>query len=1062
MEPQIIPVNLQDKASLQQALETFQSHLQAVYKTGELINQVGGFVSHDNRLFQTSDLQDPEQIQGMARFGSINDPGFEQMERLSELELAQLNRSDVYLKFSHVTVFQHALADEAFKPLVLRICQELVEFSIRVNSSNELFFSSSSIFGTHLLVLLAEKYPEYAYLVGEFVPPNGDYRQLSYHCTGDITYLFDKYGYDSRMLDILASTRCRKLMSAMAEGFSDWDRFRPNLLNCFLADEQKYQYFVQALKTSLIRRPVDTQILWLSDELESCFEGMMEDAREQNEEHNEEWDEDEDRQEFGELDFHGKPMSEVLEALDEALFELVKDVPLTELYYYSGPVYEDETLGDTRDDPFYQEYSEDSEHETNKAFFLEGFDNGEKILAYIEHNQCPEVLDELVPTNIRKLAYDKKLYIFKRFEYFNSGAFKRSEELDHDVELTDILGRFFVTYFHPESYGIEDHGEAEQDQKCLRTLDVLVRLQGKKELSGSELKAVVDEFELCSKKDAVKRYTLKAQSKDEIKDRVYALINEDTIDTFGRARLEELHDFFKRDEALFGEMLDEVILRAYQDTDPDILALTPGLNQIDYARGSQLLSVAYILCQEANSFTPSEHLGALVGFYSEHVFKSFYRDMAQNHELDSEEKAQALFKKVKAYVEAQASGGNSLFAKLMKQEPAAQEVSKDEALACVRELLASPDEETGTLHSDVFIVSDDVGMTLASMLYAAKVAPAPFKKQLLALYGLMLELFPARTLLVSFYEFSESGVYTYQTTDAEIEAFCDFITDLGIDEKYAFLLRIVMIQKAQVRKHVDGFNNEYGLRDAYLRLLNRYRIKDERDPDEPEMLARRERKISEAISAAVDLLDDKHRQRFLGFVYPGFDDKAYDARVTAELGPELAAFFSENTNADETEREALVHALMDYLMGELSLADITPTVLTRLSRGKTWGYTRDICVTLLCASDARWQKLLAFLFASDNLDNVDDFFDILGNKFPGGAVNEPKRVAEMVRLITQAGLEGELAYAFYLRQFKVFDEDWYYKENPFVPLILRHLEEIQASATLTASKAYAFFMREKV
>ncbi|NRB66295.1 MAG: hypothetical protein HRU48_02840 [Vibrio sp.] len=1055
MKPQIIPVNLQDKASLQQALETFQSHLQAVYKTGQLINQVGGFVSHDNRLFQTSDLQDPEQIQAMARFGSINDPGFEQMERLSELELEQLNRSDVYLKFSHVTVFQHALADEAFKPLVLRICQNLVEFSIRVNSSNELFFSSSSIFGTYLLVLLAEKYPEYAYLIGEFVPPNGDYHQLGYHCTGDITYLFDKYGYDPMMLDILASTRCPNLMSAMAEGFSDWSRFRPNLLKCFLADEQKYQYFVQALKASLTRRPVDTQSLWLSEELESCFDEMMDDAANQNEE----WDEDD--QEFGELDFHGRPMSEVLEALDETLFELVKDVPLAELYYYSEPVYEGVTLGDTRDDPFYQEYNEDSEYETNKAFFLEGFDNGEKILAYIEHSQCPEVLDELVPTNIRKLARDKKLYIFKRFEYFGSGGFELSEQIDHDVELSDILERFFVAYLNPELFGIVDDGEAEQDQKCLRTLDVLVRLLGKKELSGSELKEVVEEFELCSKKDAVKRYTLKALNKDEIKDRVYGLINEDTINTFGRARLEELHDFFKRDEALFGEMLDEVILRAYQDTDPDILAVTPGLNQIDYARGTQLLSVAYILCQEANSFTPSEHLGALAGFYSEHVFKSFYREMAQHHELDCDEKAQALSEKIKAYVESQASGGNSLFAKLMKQEPAAQAVSKDEALACIRELLASPDEETGTLHSDVFVVSDDVGMILASMLYAAKVAPAPLKKQLLALYGLMLELFPAKTLLVSFYEFSESGVYTYQTTNDEIEAFCDFITDLGINEKYAFLLRIVMIQKAQVRKHVDGFNNDNGLRDAYLRLLNRYRKKDEQDPNEPEMLARKERKISEAISAAVDLLDDKHRQRFLGFAYPGFDEAAYNVLVTAELVPELAAFFSDNTDADEAECEALVHALMGYLIGELSLADITPTVLTRLNRGKPWDYTRNICATLLCASDARWQKLLAFLFASDNLDNIDDFFDILDNKFPDGTENEPKRAAEMVRLITQAGLEGELAYAFYLRQFEAFDTDWYFDENPFTPVILRHLEEIQTSATLTSSEAYDFFMREK-
>ena len=67
----------------------------------------------------------------------------------------------------------------------------------------------------------------------------------------------------------------------------------------------------------------------------------------------------------------------------------------------------------------------------------------------------------------------------------------------------------------------------------------------------------------------------------------------------------------------------------------------------------------------------------------------------------------------------------------------------------------------------------------------------------------------------------------------------------------------------------------------------------------------------------------------------------------------------------------------------------------------------------------------------------------------------------MVRLITQAGLEGELAYAFYLRQFEAFDTDWYFDENPFTPVILRHLEEIQTSATLTASEAYDFFMREK-
>jgi len=131
----------------------------------------------------------------------------------------------------------------------------------------------------------------------------------------------------------------------------------------------------------------------------------------------------------------------------------------------------------------------------------------------------------------------------------------------------------------------------------------------------------------------------------------------------------------------------------------------------------------------------------------------------------------------------------------------------------------------------------------------------------------MLQLFPHNTLLASFLEFSDGGKFFSKSTAEEAEAFCDYLSELKINEKYAFLFRIVLVQSVnEYEEDINDFCDDYGLKPLYQTVLNIYRAKDDIDPDDAGMLAARERKISAAVTEAVDLLTAESRNKFLSFV----------------------------------------------------------------------------------------------------------------------------------------------------------------------------------------------------
>ncbi|MCV6606610.1 MAG: hypothetical protein OIF32_00205, partial [Campylobacterales bacterium] len=312
---------------------------------------------------------------------------------------------------------------------------------------------------------LVEKYPKFAYMIGEFISKNSDYNQIKYHCAPYVTYLFDKYRYGQIFIDIFTNCRFKELYIAMGEDYYDeMERFSPNILRYFLEDEKNIETYKQALFKSLKRRPIEPSEInlhrMLDDNHDSLLYNVYEDE-DTGEFDYEQMQKDGIEEEFDDMKLCGVYIEEFIQNLKEEMNEVLRDVLLKDLYYYSNPVYSDTTTyGDTLDDVFYQEYDEENEYETNKEFFLEGFENGEEILAYIEEDKNPDILNTLEPTLLRKLAFEKKLYIYKRFEYYGSGGFSFGTDLEQDVSLEDILEKFIAPYYDPDSFYIQNDGRS--------------------------------------------------------------------------------------------------------------------------------------------------------------------------------------------------------------------------------------------------------------------------------------------------------------------------------------------------------------------------------------------------------------------------------------------------------------------------------------------------------------------------------------------------------------------------------------------------------------------------
>ncbi|MCV6609034.1 MAG: hypothetical protein OIF32_12545, partial [Campylobacterales bacterium] len=308
----------------------------------------------------------------------------------------------------------------------------------------------------------------------------------------------------------------------------------------------------------------------------------------------------------------------------------------------------------------------------------------------------------------------------------------------------------------------------------------------------------------------------------------------------------------------------------------------------------------------------------------------------------------------------------------------------------------------------------------------------------------------------------ENGEFLSDATSEEIEAFYDYLVDIGFDEKYSFILKILIIQKLNNYKNsIELFDNEYGLRDMYANLLKLYRAKDEIDEEEPAMFRRRQEQINKAIGEAVELLDINHKNKFLEFVYRGFDDEKLLAIIKDSAKAEIQELIKQNTQInDENKIQELSKMLFGYIFEDEYLDQIQKKLIPLFGERKSLSHIDDLSALLVKCDDKIVLKLLKFLCKINRVKNLDYFYE----QFTGGynKNTEDKATKKLVQIIKDDGFESEVLFEFYLKQFKHNDNYFDFKDNPFSQILVEEFENIKKYEKLLSKKAYRLFEEQNM
>lgn len=193
-EENIIIVDLESKESIKDALEQFK--LKIIDNDLELcsgddylkcfVKSVDG----EPALFEEDDIEDIDFVNSVLKMTDN--------EELDDLD------EECYASLSNIVVLTAALKYDELKPLVVEVCKEAIALVNKLGDVYDLWTDECHVFGIDLLVTLALKYPEYTYLISEYIFEDWDseHAPYVYECIGMIK---DKIGYTK---DILKAVVC--------------------------------------------------------------------------------------------------------------------------------------------------------------------------------------------------------------------------------------------------------------------------------------------------------------------------------------------------------------------------------------------------------------------------------------------------------------------------------------------------------------------------------------------------------------------------------------------------------------------------------------------------------------------------------------------------------------------------------------------------------------------------------------------------------------------------------------------------------------------------------------
>lgn len=1112
MQVKNIPTEL-NQHSLQNALVQFKEHMQNVYKTGQVFNLVPAFIPVEKSLFENKDIKNPAEFKVYSRYFIHNDPSLDQMENLAHLKFEDLNRADFYTVYSHILVFQHALEYPELRELVLDICKELVSYSIEINSSNELFFDDEQYFGISILTTLAHKYPEYCYLVGEFIARDSDYDQVKYYVASSVNFLIKTYGYSRDILKMLACIRFNDFFIAMVESDYDTDPKARYILFKYLSENKDdYDFFKQSIvdafikypqslkpdfedKQTLIQRFFEVIVEQYDTEMEALFE---EQDHEGEEEYESAWDNQD------EFKFHDTNLEQEIEDLDKAVFEAIKDIPRKNFYYSKGKNYGDETLAEITEDRFYGEYEAAYDYEMNNEFFLTCFDNGQDILDYIEKGENEEVLGSLEKVHIRKLSFENRLQMYKRLEYFGSGDFRLSNDIEDDVALTDILEHFIAPYLNPDSYNLEDQDEQRNLKKAIRCFKVLVKLTGKNQFSPADIEEICDNLELMTEDQLLDEFETKEFTEVEFISQVYALINDAFAESFGQTRLRSIHRLFQKNPVWFTTAFTKIKEAAVELQDPEILAVMPKTRQKKYAMGSQLLAVAFVIYNELQDISNMNNpeLMKLIDYYQENIFETLIWQIEDNethvdyHQPETKAYLNTAIEQLNNYFNPPAPQipPKELMQKLMKEGIAALSEEEQALIQSLRKGSSTPgmtdteaekiiemllvNYENTDVHNEKFAKkrnslfhSKNAVMALSSIPWVARVAPAQVSKGLLKAYRLFLDSAPTKLLYSTFKEFTET-TYIHNLKVEEMTRFEDMMLDLKIPRCFIFATQILVLEKKLEYGGIESLEEDESLKKYYFDLVEQFSEMDEVDEDESPMFGAMERKRKEAMKNSFQYLEVPTALKFLKQINKVKESTLYLELAQLQFREDLWQASKKNIRRlkksywefSEEEKQAFLSQVSlvtdkfyiyfweDYSLDNL-MQDISEHFQPKVDL--------DIApVAKFCFehSEEMFKKCFQLIFAHGNEGDFEALYDAIKSNLPRS--EKDSAIYKFDTWAEQLNVDKKLLFKFYLNEHKSRTH-LDFEDNSFAQIILKRFPEVELHTELKQSKAYKVFIKLK-
>ncbi len=247
----IITVELKNVESIRSALKDYrvllnndEAVVQEVFDVEFRVKTQEG-----SRRLQVGDTKNQELLREAFKYGPDGDS--EYLDSFDEIG----EEDEVYL--SEPILLAHAMEYDGLHEDVVATAMAIVAFSRRHNDTWKLWIDDMRVFGIETLYMLAKRYPEYTYLLGQFFIPYWD----DEHAGEYSDYLFallEERGWTTEMMKayIWCDSRHMRIHMYIRDMYLEDNSRHGSLGDHLRATPEAYRLFKEMLKERLIAEPV--------------------------------------------------------------------------------------------------------------------------------------------------------------------------------------------------------------------------------------------------------------------------------------------------------------------------------------------------------------------------------------------------------------------------------------------------------------------------------------------------------------------------------------------------------------------------------------------------------------------------------------------------------------------------------------------------------------------------------------------------------------------------------------------------------------------------------------